>query len=90
MFANNDVTMQWLPLSQKFVHKANGNRLYQFLVHSFKLPQSFSRGFVLRDRFLALGHQTAVHALSVAPGCCCFSDVSEVQGRTVSFVPRHI
>ena len=24
LFANNDVTMQWLPLSGKFVHKANG------------------------------------------------------------------
>ena len=24
MFANNDVTMQWLPFSEKFVHKANG------------------------------------------------------------------
>ena len=23
MFANNDVTIQWLPLSEKFVHKAN-------------------------------------------------------------------
>ena len=23
VFANNDVTMQWLPLSEKFVHKAN-------------------------------------------------------------------
>ena len=25
MFANNDVTMQFLPLSEKFVHKANGH-----------------------------------------------------------------
>ena len=23
VFANNDVTMQWLPLSEKFVHKAS-------------------------------------------------------------------
>ena len=23
LFANNDVTIQWLPLSEKFVHKAN-------------------------------------------------------------------
>ena len=26
MFADNDVTMQWLPLSGKFVHKANGDK----------------------------------------------------------------
>ena len=33
LFANNDVTMQWLPLSGKFVHKANGGCTQAVVIH---------------------------------------------------------
>ena len=39
LFADNDVTMQWLPLSGKFVHKANASpKCYKMLKKTLALP----------------------------------------------------
>ena len=58
MFANNDVTIQWLPLSETFVHKANRGGTVIELQRSSEVVEIHRR--VFRD---------AVFTSSLGPGC---------------------
>ena len=46
LFADNDVTMQWLPHSGKFVHKANSGAVFTM---QNVLPRSGARAYTVSD-----------------------------------------